>query len=203
MLSQKLAIALQFAALISSSAFAELPHHLTPKMLAGDAQSLGAYTVTEESSPFHAAGNLCDHPEEGEALSCGDKVWAYRNDSGIILISALDKDAISKNELMVWTVEGKKCKGYADISEALSKGIFNLGLCELEASTDNPSQLSSVKDINGADVLFDAIFLLSGMVLGPHTTSAMINSADLSSITILDIYKTQFVRNTMTLIRAE
>jgi hypothetical protein len=76
-------------------------------------------------------------------------------------------------------------------------------LCELEASTDNPSQLSSVKDINGADVLFDAIFLLSGMVLGPHTTSAMINSADLSSITILDIYKTQFVRNTMTLIRAE
>jgi hypothetical protein len=188
------------AKFFSQLAFAGgLPSQIRPSDLAGsNGQFLGQYVVTEERSKGKADGaDLCPNRETyGAAVSCGNHVWAYANDEELILISMPDKDAIKKDEIMVWTYEGKQCAGYSSLSAALSKGIFNLGLCSLSVSSSDPMQAVADKPTTGGEVVADVLsFGLLG--LGSHSSQVSFLGTDSNVMEVEDKYPFQGIDNKM------
>jgi hypothetical protein len=191
------------SSLVASFAHA-LPESVTPQMLAGDSQFLGEYVVAKESSFGKPAGDLCLDPTDYEGLSCGEKVWAYRtNDGAVILISAVTADSLALDEVLVWTIEGKTCAGYTSVTDALAKGISNLGLCSLGKSAGDSNQLNAYRPVTGGDVLWDAVFGLTGIIAGSHETDLSFTSSAMDSMIVDDIFHSQQIHDTMTLNRVK
>jgi hypothetical protein len=102
-----------------------------PIQLAGDGRFVGTGKVGEIKKS-DSPNDVCNHAQVNAETSdsrCAQEIWIYQKQDQLILIYAPTQDDIDNNQIRIFGVDGRYCETTAKLSDAISRGIFELLLC--------------------------------------------------------------------------